>query len=371
MKILLIAGSVNEKSGWGRHSCAILEHLIAAGAEVEVFSEELSPDFHGTLYPLHLLSSQFPIAAFLGNIFRVRKVAKRFDVVHALDGWPFGVYGYGATLGTAKKFFINGVGTYSIAPLYSFWKGFFLRHAYGKVQKIFCISRYTGEALLEAGVSAEKIVTVHFGVPALPLIPEHEQDIYRKNYSIFAEASPVVLTVGAIKDRKGQMETLKAIEILKRTYPRILYVMAGSSNNKGYIADIKAYAANNGLAEHVRVVEDSNDRELSFLYGACTVFALNSNNDPVHHHFEGFGAVILEACQFGKPSVGSRDCGIEDAIEDGVSGLLTKQRDPADIAEKIGQVIERLDFFSRNAALRYGAFDWKKTVATYMSFYQK
>lgn len=353
MKVLLITKSINEKIGWGRHALAIAEHLREKGAQVSLYVEKRGR------------------ASFLRNSISARRAARGHDVVHAMDGWPLGVWGYFAVMGRHIPLFINGVGTYSVAPLYSFWKGLLLRRAYGKARKIFCISDYTGKELQDVGIPAGEIMTVHFGVPALPLVPMPEQESYRKKYTIPADASPIILTVGSIKERKGQMETLKAVEILKQRHPRILYVMAGSNNHPQYVAELNRYAAEHGLAEHIRIVTGADDRELSFLYSACTVFALNSNNNSVDHHFEGFGAVILEACQFGKPSVGSSGCGIEDAIADGQSGLLARQKDPADIAEKIEQVIENLPFFSHNARMRYAIFDWKNTISAYIVAYNK
>src|SRR3569623_55113 len=47
------------------------------------------------------------------------------DLVHALDAWPYGFYGFAAVFGTKKKLFINGIGTYSVAPLYSLRAGCF------------------------------------------------------------------------------------------------------------------------------------------------------------------------------------------------------------------------------------------------------
>ncbi len=353
MKVLLVTKSINEKIGWGRHALAIAAHLREQGVEVSLYVEKKG------------------MLSFLCNCIGVRRAAREHDVVHAMDGWLLGVWSYLAVLGRSTPLFINGIGTYSIAPLYSPLKGFLLRRAYGRARMIFCISEYTGKELRDAGVPAAKIVTVHFGVPVFPQVSLPEQESYRKKYAIPADASPIILTVGSIKERKGQMETLKAVEILKQRHPRILYVLAGSSNDPQYIVGLNNYATEHGLAEHMQVIEGAGDRELSFLYNVCTVFALNSNNNLVDHHFEGFGAVILEACQFGKPSVGSSGCGIEDAIADGQSGLLTRQKDPEDIAEKIERILEQIDFFSRNATMRYALFDWGKTVSAYIAAYNK
>lgn len=351
MKVLIVTKSINEKIGWGRHALAIAEHLRSAGIEVDLYVER-----HGAV-------------SFLRNCISVRRLASGYDVVHAMDGWPLGVWGYAAVVGRKTSLFINGIGTYSVAPLHSFWKGALVRLAYQKAKKIFCISEFTNKALQDAGISRAKLQTVHFGVPTFPLVPPVEQEACRDKFGIPKDVFPILLTVGSIKERKGQMETLKAVELLKQSYPSILYVMAGSTNHPQYVSELNTYARARGLAEHIRIIEGATDRELSYLYSACTLFALNSNSNTEDLHFEGFGAVILEACQFGKPAVGSSGCGIEDAIADGQSGLLTRQKDPADVAEKVRQVLERLDFFSRNAAMRYTQFNWRETVSAYVKSY--
>ena len=58
-------------------------------------------------------------------------------------------------------------------------------------------------------------------------------------------------------------------------------------------------------------------------YAAAQVFALPSLN--VGSRFEGFGLAHLEASAAGLPVISTRDCGVEDAIVDGVTGLLLPQ----------------------------------------------
>ncbi len=171
------------------------------------------------------------------------------------------------------------------------------------------------------------------GASPIPVLSKDEIETYRKTYDINDVYRPIILTVGEIKDRKGQFETLKAVEILKQKHPHILYIALGSIGEK-YVSAMRSYASAHDLVGNMRIVSDADDRALSFFYSVCDVFALNSNTDDVHHHFEGFGLVIVEGYQFGKPAVGSSDSGIEDAIQDSVTGFLTKQGDPADIATK-------------------------------------
>lgn len=368
MKVLIITGSVVSSSGWGRHSSAIIDELQKQDVQVAVCAEEVESS--GTFSHV-LLSTQhpFPIFSFLKNVQTVRRAARGVDCVHALDG-RFGVYGYLATLGSRTPLYLNGIGTYSVAPLYSFWKGWLFRLVYLHAKKIFCISEYTRAQLQKAGIPASKLVTVHYGAPSLQVPSLEEMETYAKKYDIREESFPLILTVGAIKDRKGQLETLKAVSLLRTTYPQILYVLAGKGNSPRYLEAIRTYVQENSLEEHVRIIEDADDRALAFLYTRCTVFALNSNTDEVAHHFEGFGAVVVEAAEFGKPSVGSSNSGIEDAIVDGETGWLTHQRDPAHIADRIHAILTQYEYFSRNASIRYKDFNWQKTAAAYIYAYR-
>lgn len=367
MKVLVITNTLYERSGSGRYSRGVVVNLQRAGVEVVVLCEQnpdaLSIEWH------RLLPSRSSVS-FLRNIVTARRLARKVDVVHALDGWPFGVYGYSGVLGTSKKFFINGVGTYSVAPLYSFWLGWAVRRAYQVADRIFCISVYVKSQLLRAGVAPDRLTVVHLGTDTLPTLSPDEEEKYRNELSINRQKFPIILTVGDIKNRKGQLDTLQAIELLKEKYPQILYIVVGSCNLE-YMKNIHTYTASHGLTYNFRFVPSIDDKKLAFLYSVCTMVALNSNNNEVRHHFEGFGLIITEGYQFGKPAVGSRNCGIEDAIEDGQTGLLTNQGDPIDIADKIEHVLENLPFFSHNARIRYAAFEWNKTVASYVDAYKK
>ncbi len=353
MKILIITASLNERSGWGRHARAIVDELRAQGAEVVVCA----------------LPPRLTLAAFIRNMVRARSLARPVEVVHALDGWPLGVYGWGAVLGTGKKLFINGVGTYSVAPLYARGKRWLMRRVYSRAQKIFCISTYTMDQMARAGVPAEKMLVVHFGTPQLPVPRAEDVQAYREARILTPDRHPLILTVGAIKDRKGQFDTLRAVGLLKERYPTILYIVAGAPDQPSYLAQMRDYAQSQSLTSNVLFLTDADDREIALLYSISSVFALNSTTDTEHHHFEGFGAVVTEAYQFGVPAVGSSDSGIEDAICDGETGYLTRQGDPENIAEKIERVLQNRAALSEQARHFAEGFAWEKTVSAYLRHY--
>ena len=351
LKLAIIAPSVDLNNGWGRYSVSIIDALREKGIDATVIVKK---------NPKTLMS-------FVRDIIDVRRAIKDADIIHAFDGWPFGVYGYFAVLGTRKRLFISGIGTYSVAPLAHPLKRFFLKRAYIRARAIFCISNYTNRAI-KLKVRNANTVTIFMGLSKLPGITSREAETYKKQYGLH-DHYPVILTVGEVKHRKGQFDTLKAIKLLKKEYPDIFYIMVGSKD-RNYVAEIEKYAWDNNLAKNIKLIDSvKDDRSLSFFYGLCDVFVLNSNNDG--DHFEGFGLVMLEAAQFGKPVVGSKNCGIEDSVGDNYNGYLTNQADSRQIAMRIGDILNGdQELWSKNSIEFSGKFSWDKTAEEYIKNYK-
>jgi len=362
--VLIVTGNTKPNSGIGRYSLSIVKQLHDIGVHYAVLTERGTySDGEGEKSILYPKSSVINI---IKNFFLVRKELKKYDNVHALDCWPYGVYAYLGVLGTGKKLFINGVGTYSV-PSGSLLKAFLMRRAYKRAGKIFCISNYTKGRILER-VPDVKADVVALGTTELPKVSHKQQEEYKKKYN-FMSSFPVLLTVGAIKERKGQFETVQALYKLKNKYPNALYLMVGSASDKNYVTQIEKYAKEYGLEDNIKILSNVySDTELAYLYSLCHVFLLNSNN--VGNHFEGFGLVLLEAGQLGKPIIGSKGCGIEDVIQNGYNGYLAEQRNPEDIYEKIMLVLgEQYETLAKNSNEFSKKFTWGQTVSSYIKYY--
>ncbi len=364
MKILIITNNIKLNSGIGRYSFSVVDQMDKLGLDYTVITKSNKDSV--SKREKSLLLPRSSIFNVIKNIFLIRRELKLHDVAHALDCWPYGVYLYIASLGTKKRIFINGVGTYSV-PFGNKLKVFLMKSAYKKAEKVFCISRYVKKYItgIVPSINAEVVL---LGTTRLPTLSKKEKDSYKKKYN-FKGCSPVLLTVGGIKDRKGQLDTVKAVYKLKKQYPDILYLIVGSDSSKEYMSRIFNYIKINGLEDNIKILSEvSIDKELSYIYSLCDVFLLNSNNEGIH--FEGFGLVLLEAAQLGKPVIGSKGCGIEDAIENKYNGYLVEQRNPEDIYQKLLLVLgERYLFFSENSKEFSERFTWQKTVYSYLKYY--
>ncbi|MBX4189060.1 glycosyltransferase [Candidatus Parcubacteria bacterium] len=345
-KVILLTHTLKKQSGWGRYSAEVAEHLKQRQFEVKVL------EINSSLDPLR----------FIRSLFLVRKQVRKFQLVHALDGWPYGAYGFFGVLGTAKKLFVSGIGTYAV-PQGNFFKKFLMQKVYRRAAAVFAISRYTKDQITKK-VPGAKTKVVHMGLTRLPEVTKEECGEFLKKFGLDAHTTHI-LTVGEIKNRKGQYDTLQAFKILHDEYPQAVYIMVGKSEDKKYREKIDMFIKDHNLGNAVKIITHiSNDRELAYLYSSAHVFALNSRNES--GHFEGFGLVILEAAQFGVPAVGSRNCGIEDAIVDGVTGYLVNQGDIKSIHEAFLRALQlpkdKIQGFAES-------FSWNRTVSAYIDEY--
>lgn len=366
MKITVITSNINTKSGWGRYSASIINEYNNFGIEYQVIAdknyEKLDKE-NNILLPLNSVFN------FFYNIYKVKKLSSNSNIIHAFDGWPYSVYGYFAVLGTKKKLFINGVGTYSVLPFNNFIKSFFLKKAYRRANKIFCISNYTKNKILEK-IKLNNLEVVLLGNSDIAHVSKDIITKYIKKYDIVDSNYPIFLSVGAIKNRKGQYYSLQAITKLSRQYSDFRYFILGSDSDVSYVNSIKRYIKEKGLLKNVIIVNHANEEELAFFYSVSDIFILNSVND--NGHFEGFGLVFLEAAQFALPVIGSKDCGIEDAMKDSYNGYLAKQKDVNDIYKSILNILDGdIKKLQENSMKFTDNFSWNKTVKKYFEYYNE
>ncbi len=370
MKLLIITNYLGNRGGLGRYSFEVVKALESYAIDMKVISEASTPTVpfeHNILRPVFRQKPVRRIWNFILNIYTVRRFAKNVDIIHAHDGWPYGVYGWLAVLGTSKKLFITGIGTYTLAPLQETLMGMLLCRSYRRAEVILCISDYLRSQLKE--LCPEVVTTtVLMGPPSLP-VPNDEQ---LRNFGLTYKISwryPIILTVGDIKHRKGQLNTLLALKSLQNIYPHFLYIIIGSDNDQTYVRKIIDFVEMHHLQNNILMISNNyDDLTLACFYQSCHLFALSSNNDGLH--IEGFGLALLEAAQFGKPVVGSRNCGIESALKDGYNGLLTAQGNSTDIANKINDILgPNYDTYSLHARDFYSRFSWKRTLEIYIQYF--
>lgn len=352
MKIMFLVNEYNNiKWGYGRFVFNVIDKMKKSDNECTIFIIPTTKKNHN---PFN----------FISQILKIRQHLKKHDLIHVFDGSPLGILGYLANIGLGKKIFISAIGTYSIYPLRRGMKAFLLKKAYRRAQKIFCISNFVKNKILYYLPDLKNLVTIFMGISTRI----HQECLREK-----PKTDPVIISVGAMKMRKGQHLAILALKRIKETFPRVTLRIIGGQKEEEYYQYLRTLTRENGLEENIIFFEAISDEELKKEYKSADLFlmpSLSLDKDIV----EGFGLVYLEAAAFGLPCVGSKDTGAEDAILDGQNGYLIKQGDERVLAEKVIEILSNTAIyrrFSEKSLWWAGQFSWEKTVNEYIKFYKK
>ncbi len=362
-KQLLILAPTNQKtSGWGRLTNEIIHALSAYWDISALFSQTQNPE---------LVFSRNPVS-FLKNCMKVCALARKADVILCLEFWPYGLYAYIASILFKKPYVLVGVGTYSVSPFEKKGIKHVIRYIARKAFCILSISNYTKQEIQKRAHPDTRNEVVSLGLSRLPALLDVQVQAQRLHYAHISKYSPILLSVGEVKDRKGQLDTVMAMPQILKTFPNAAYVIVGGDKgSKGYVGKIQKVAEENGMKDRVIFVTDADtDEELAYLYSQADVFDLASNNQGTH--FEGLGLVILEANSFGVPAVGTKGCGIEDVIKDGETGILIPQRDSDAIARAVASILTHGKLsYDQDCKQWASTFSWTRTASKYTQILQE
>ena len=175
----------------------------------------------------------------------------------------------------------------------------------------------------------------------------------------------VILTVGRLHPRKGQLETLRALQVLApQVRSMIEYWIVGGQSKGSYEGILRDTAARTPDLS-VRFLGVMPDEDLSEVYEQADIFAMTSVNHG--SSVEGFGLVYLEAAAHGLPIVAHDVGGVSEAVDNGRTGLLVPADRPAQLAAAFEQLIhdpglrQRLGSAGREWAARTS---WRSSAKT-------
>lgn len=356
MKILFISEHQTQASnGWGRYTIDLRQALVKAGHDVATLDDVIKKPFLGkfisrpTSYLCPPVSFFMPIR-FLADIFIVRAAVRLYtpDVIHVtMEPYalllPF--------LGVSHIPVVVTIhGTYSYIPnvvfpiLRPLYRYFFLK-ALSVAHGIVSVSHYTKAYLLKNITTdsskevSRKIFVIHNGV-------DLSQTSFVE-YSASKGEKKIILTVGAVKRRKGLRESLHAVACYKEKYGVLfVYRIAGSYNpESAYFKQLSSDIEKFNIKDDVVFLGKVSDKELKQQYMEADLFLMLPVDDL--NRFEGFGLVYLEANAYGVPSIGSRNAGSAEAIQDGVSGYLVDPTNTSEVADRIHSVLSQ-DMINRH-----------------------
>ena len=203
------------------------------------------------------------------------------------------------------------------------------------VDAVVAISAGVRTALLAAEVPAAHIRLIPSGVDTTRFTPNSNARAQVRHAYGFGNHETVVLSVGALAERKGHRTLLQAAQLLKVQGIKLRYLVCGEGALRAALPD-EARAL--GLETDVRFAGFC--PEISHYLSAADLFV----HVPL---WEGLGVAVIEALAAGLPVVASRVGGIPDLIKDHTTGLLVPPQDPPALAAALSRLVQAPSWASR------------------------
>jgi phosphatidylinositol alpha-1,6-mannosyltransferase len=242
-----------------------------------------------------------------------------------------------------------------------------LRRTFDALDAVVSVSRATGQACLDRGLSPDKlhvipngIRTDRFEVPVDDGIPR--RDRLAPLAPLPADDDFLLCSVGRQVPRKGFAWFVD--EVMPSLPGSVHYWLAGSGPEG---SNIQTAAARRGLQDRVRLLGSVSDDHLGGLYSGSDLFIMP--NIAVPGTMEGFGIVMLEAGLCGLPTIAARLEGIQDVIAESENGHLVTSGCADSFRRAILPYVEnrgRLQDVRRRARERTRRFSWPVIADVYV-----
>ncbi len=208
-----------------------------------------------------------------------------------------------------------------------------------------------GEAIkadmVAIGLPGDKIRVHYTGLDSAKFSPTDRAKA-RAEWGLPADA-PVLLTVGALIERKGQGKVIEAMAMLP---PDTIYIVAGSGPDGERLSRLASAA---GCADRVRLLGAVPNDRLPSLYNAADVMVLPSES-------EGLANAWVEALGCGTPLV-LADIPPAHEIIDGPDAGRIVPSDATAIAAAISEMLSTRPDREALAARTRARFDWDRNGA--------
>jgi glycosyltransferase involved in cell wall biosynthesis len=138
-----------------------------------------------------------------------------------------------------------------------------------------------------------------------------------------------IVTVGRQEFQKGHVHLVGAFDALAAIRPDAELLIIGQIGN--HSAQLEARVRQSPHRDRIRTLGHRDD--VPDILAAADLFVLPSL-------YEGFPGAAIEAMALGLPVVASSLPTLREVVEEGASGLLVSPRDPAQLAEAMGRVLD-------------------------------
>jgi len=236
-----------------------------------------------------------------------------------------------------------------------------INKAFKKTRFVIANSKYTKELGIKIGLEERKINIIHPGTNHP--IKIHNED-RSKAKDIYGAAFPKIITIARLDKRKSHQNILMTIKNLIPTYPNIKYVCIGDGDEKKNLESLRKQL---NIEEQVIFLPRTKENLKVALLNESDLFLMPSV--IYKKSVEGFGISFIEAGSYGKASIGGKDGGEADAIDEGRTGYLCDGDDLSSIYETILKFFQndRYKVLGLQAKEFSKKFKWEDIVKQYLN----
>ncbi|MEY2444894.1 MAG: phosphatidyl-myo-inositol dimannoside synthase [Ilumatobacteraceae bacterium] len=162
-----------------------------------------------------------------------------------------------------------------------------------------------------------------------------ERTAARAHFGLPVDAE-LIVSISRLVPRKGFDTAIRAAALLRHSRPRLVLAISGGGRDEARLRRLA-----DELAAPVRFLGRVDNADLPLLYGCADVYTMLCRNRWGGLEQEGFGIVFLEAASCEVPQVAGDSGGAEDAVVDGVTGLMVRRADdPREAATAFGRLLD-------------------------------
>jgi len=228
--------------------------------------------------------------------------------------------------------------------------------------EIVAVSHHTRDEMIRYEHIAPEKVSVIYNGTNIKLTRKDSLGDLRREFGLRPDEM-VVGTVGRIEYQKGLDLLLEAVPYVIRRFPKTRFMIVGDGSK---LDELRAQCVRLRIEDHVVFTGWRSDAVDLIQLFDCFVSTSN---------YEGMPMVLLEAMALAKPIVATAVGGVPEVVEEGISGLLVRCRNPEILSQALLELIADRSLLMRmgqNGRIRYEKYFTAPVMAeAYEKLYRK